>query len=80
MSGAVAHSETFSVVAGGENWFRIYGTKGEVMEKVTFDSTGQLLDIRQNRLGAAPLPVPEPAAIVGLGVGLAMLMRRRMKK
>lgn len=80
MGGGVALSGTFAVVAGGENWFKVYGTKGEVLEKITLLSTGELQDVRQNRIGAAPLPVPEPSALAGLGVGLAMLLRRRMKK
>lgn len=78
--GVVTHSETFAVVAGGENWFKIYGDAGEVMSQVSFTATGELLDIRQNRIGAAPAPVPEPSALAGLGVGLAMLLRRRVKK
>jgi hypothetical protein len=78
--GAVVHTETFAVVGGGENWFKIYGTEGEVMSHVKFSATGEILDFRQNRLGAGPAPVPEPSAIVGLGTGLAMLLRRRMTK
>lgn len=71
---------TFAIAAGGSNWFRIYGTEGEVLSKVTLSSTGEIMDVRQNRIGAAPAPVPEPSAIVGLGIGLAMLLRRRFKK
>ena len=78
--GSVVHTETFAVVSGGENWFKIYGTEGEVMSHVQFSATGEILDFRQNRLGAGPAPVPEPASIAALGVGLAMLLRRRMKK
>ena len=80
MGGGVAFSGTFAVVAGGENWFKVYGTEGEVLDKVTLSSTADMLDVRQNRIGAAPLPVPEPSALAGLGVGLALLLRRRMKK
>lgn len=80
VAGGVALSGTFAVVAGGENWFKVYGTEGEVMDKVTLLSTAELQDVRQNRIGAAPLPVPEPSALAGLGVGLALLLRRRMKK
>lgn len=80
MGGGVAFSGTFAIVAGGENWFKVYGTEGEVLDKVTMSSTGQIQDVRQNRIGAAPLPVPEPSALAGLGVGLALLLRRRMKK
>jgi hypothetical protein len=80
MGGGVAFSDTFNIDKGGSNWFKVYGTKGEVLDKVTLLSTAQLQDVRQNRIGAAPLPVPEPSALAGLGVGLALLLRRRMKK
>lgn len=80
MGGGIAHTGTFAVVAGGENWFKVYGTKGEVLDKVMLASTGELADVRQNRIGAAPAPVPEPSALAGLGVGLALLLRRRVKK
>lgn len=80
VGGGVAFSGTFAIAAGGSNWFKVYGTKGEVMEKITLLSTGELQDVRQNRIGAAPAPVPEPSALAGLGVGLALLLRRRMKK
>lgn len=77
---SVEATGTFAISAGGSNWFRIYGTEGEVLSKVTLSSTGEIMDVRQNRIGAAPAPVPEPSAIVGLGIGLAMLLRRRFKK
>jgi len=77
---AVAATGTFAISAGGSNWFKIYGTEGEVLSKVTLSSTGEILDVRQNRIGAAPAPVPEPSAIVGLGIGLTLLLRRRFKK
>jgi len=80
MGNSVAATGTFAISAGGSNWFKIYGTEGEVLSKVTLTSTGQILDVRQNRIGAAPAPVPEPSAIVGLGIGLTLLLRRRFKK
>ncbi|MDQ2985577.1 MAG: PEP-CTERM sorting domain-containing protein [Armatimonadota bacterium] len=78
--GVITHTETFTVDSGGSNWFKIYGDAGEVMSQVSFTATGEVLDFRQNRIGAAPAPVPEPSALLGLGVGLAMLLRRRVKK
>jgi hypothetical protein len=77
---SIAATGTFAISTSGSNWFRIYGTQGEVMTKVSMTSTGQISDVRQNRIGAAPAPVPEPSAIVGLGIGLTMLLRRRFKK
>jgi hypothetical protein len=80
MGGGVAHSGTFAISENGSNWFKVYGTEGEVMDKIVLTHTGDIQDVRQNRIGAAPLPVPEPSALAGLGVGLALLLRRRMKK
>ncbi|MDQ2985321.1 MAG: PEP-CTERM sorting domain-containing protein [Armatimonadota bacterium] len=79
-AGSVTLTESFAVKAAGENWFRIYGTDGEVMSQVSFSSSAEILDVRQNRIGAAPAPVPEPASIAALGIGLAMLLRRRTRK
>lgn len=78
--GSVVHTGTFGIKGGGSNWFRIYGTAGETMNQLDFSSTVDMMDVRQNRIGAAPAPVPEPSVIAGLGVGLAMLLRRRLKK
>jgi len=80
LANALVYSDTFAIVAGGENWFKVYGTEGESMSKVTLSSTSEIMDVRQNRIGAAPASVPEPSAIVGMGIGLAMLLRRRLKK
>jgi hypothetical protein len=80
MGGGLAHTGTFAISMNGSNWFKVYGTDGEVLDKVVLTHTGDMQDVRQNRIGAAPLPVPEPSALAGLGVGLAMLLRRRMKK
>ena len=80
MNGVLEHSETFATAGGGENWFKVYGDAGEVMDMVKLTSTVDMQDVRQNRIGAAPLPVPEPSALAGLGIGLALLLRRRLKK
>lgn len=80
LGSSLVYSDTFAIPSNGSNWFNIYGTEGEAMSKVTMSSTGEIMDVRQNRIGAAPASVPEPSAIVGLGIGLAMLLRRRFKK
>ena len=80
MNGFIEFSGVFALAGGGENWFKVYGDAGEVLDMVKLTSTVDMQDVRQNRIGAAPLPVPEPSALAGLGIGLAMLLRRRLKK
>jgi hypothetical protein len=72
-------SESFSIDAAGANWFRIYGTKGEVLSRVTISSTSEIQSVGQNRIAAAPAPVPEPSSLVAIGLGLALLLRRRLR-
>lgn len=82
---AVCESATFAL-GSGENAFSVASVNGQLIDTVQFQSTVEVDDIRQIRLGgvqelqAPPQQVSEPGvlALMGLGlVGLAAYRRRR---
>lgn len=65
-------ADQFAIGNGG-NFFTILADGGMTIGKVEFQSTVQLIDTRQIRIGGiseAEAPVPEPGTLLTLGLGL----------
>ncbi len=64
-------------VGPGSNFFTFAAGDGDVITSLSLFSRVQLSDVRQVRVGLAP--VPEPASIMGLALGGLALLRRRKR-
>lgn len=71
-----------TVGINGLYFFGAISTNGEIIDNVTFTSTGQITDIRQVRIGGDQVgtSVPEPASILLLGTGLVGAGVRRWRR
>ena len=76
-------TQTFAVGSNGQNFFNLTSNSGEIIKQVRINTTANLSDTRQIRLGGVTrAAVPEPASwammIFGMGaIGAAMRSRRR---
>ena len=82
------YTETFAIVANGQNFFTFDSINGQLMLSITLTAQGAgnvFEDLRQVRIGEAvgpTEPVPEPTTMFLLGtglVGIAAKVRRRRK-
>jgi hypothetical protein len=82
----VCESSTFTLDSG-ENYFNVASVNGQLIDTVQFQSTVEVDDVRQIRLGGvqelgAPPPqaVSEPGTVALMGLGLAGLAAYRRKR
>lgn len=71
-------TQTFSLDKNGENYFRIVADGNSKISLAGFNSTAELGDVKQVRIGGVA-PVPEPATILAIGGGMLAFVRRRKK-
>ncbi|MGI8923238.1 MAG: PEP-CTERM sorting domain-containing protein [Fimbriimonadales bacterium] len=68
---------TFDLDPNGENFFRIIASKGFLIELVTIDSSVDIQDIKQVRIGGV---VPEPSSLFAAAIGLCWLLACRRRR
>ena len=78
-------TETFDLDANGQNFFTVQAINGEFMTSFLIESSVQLENVNQIRIGAADgggggIPVPEPTAIGLFGLGLVAVALGRRRK
>ncbi|RYG23066.1 PEP-CTERM sorting domain-containing protein [bacterium] len=70
-------SALFDLDGNGENFFTITTSNNQTIKSFKLQSTVDLEDVGQVRVGLAP--VPEPASMVALGLGALGILKRRRK-
>ncbi len=83
LDGENPFTQTFSVRDNGQNFFTVSAINGEAMTSFLIESTVQLSNVNQIRIGGVGGgggPVPEPGAIGLLGLGLMTIGFARRRK
>lgn len=78
-------TQSFDLDENGQNFFTVQAINGELLTSFLIESSVQLENVNQIRIGPAEgdggeIPVPEPAAIALLGLGLVAVALGRRRK
>jgi hypothetical protein len=78
-------SESFNFDFGpGENFFRITAINPQLIQRIEVQTTAEMIDIRQIRIGGLPGQdtgtIPEPATLMLFGLGLIGLTHRLSRR